>query len=74
MVIVISLLIMGWVVASVIGTQAYFLGEQTKPIHARNWNSSSFESLSESITGKGIDHANRTPSADVLVAFVEGSL
>ncbi|MFM6358594.1 MAG: photosystem II protein, Psb35-related, partial [Planktothrix sp.] len=37
--VLISLFIIGWVAAAVIGTQAYFLGEQTKPIHERNWNS-----------------------------------
>ena len=32
----ISVLLIGWIAASVIGTQAYFRGEQTKPIHERN--------------------------------------
>ncbi len=74
MTIVISLFIMGWVAAAVLGTQAYFLGEQTKPIHARNWSSESFEVLAESITGKAIDYDTRTPSDDVLAAYASGGL
>lgn len=58
----IALLVVGWVAASVIGTQAYFRGEQTKPIHERNWRSESFEELSESVTGSEIDYSNRTPA------------
>ncbi|ACK68216.1 conserved hypothetical protein [Rippkaea orientalis PCC 8801] len=57
---VIALLVVGWVAASVIGTQAYFRGEQTKPIHERNWRSESFESLAKSMTGKESDN-NRIP-------------
>ena len=62
MTIVISLLIVGWVAASVIGTQAYFRGEQSKPIHERNWRSESFEKLSQSITGTEIDYTKRVPA------------
>jgi hypothetical protein len=62
MTIVIALLIVGWVAASVIGTQAYFLGEQSKPIHERNWNSESFEQLSKSVTGTEIDYSVRVPA------------
>ncbi len=62
MTIVISLLIVGWVAGAVIGTQAYFRGEQSKPIHQRNWNSESFEKLSESITGTKVDYSDRTPA------------
>jgi hypothetical protein len=62
MTIVIALLIVGWVAASVIGTQAYFLGEQSKPIHDRNWNSESFEQLAKSVTGKEIDYSVRVPA------------
>ena len=58
----ISVFIIGWVAASVIGTQAYFLGEQTKPIHERNWRSQGFEKLAKSFTGKETDFANRTPA------------
>ncbi len=62
MVIVISLFVIAWVAAAVIGSQAYFLGEQTKPIHERNWNSKSFENLSESLTGNRLDYNKRVPS------------
>jgi len=51
MTILICLFIVGWVAAALIGTQAYFRGEQTKPIHERNWNSKEFEQLASSITG-----------------------
>ncbi|MEM9771379.1 MAG: hypothetical protein AAF889_07235 [Cyanobacteria bacterium P01_D01_bin.73] len=59
MFLVASLLVVGWVAASVIGTQAYFRGEQRKPIHSRNWRSDSFAQLSESITGTPIDYSDR---------------
>lgn len=62
MTILIALLVIGWVAASVIGTQAYFLGEQRKPIHDRNWRSKSFEKLAKSITGADIDYSDRTPA------------
>lgn len=56
------LFIVGWVAASLIGTQAYFRGEQTKPIHERNWNSDSFEQIAESVTGKETDYSERVPA------------
>ena len=59
------LFVVGWVAAAVIGTQAYFLGEQSKPIHERNWRSESFEKLAESITGTEIDYSQRTPAFEV---------
>lgn len=62
MVLLIALFAIGWVAAVVLGTQAYFLGEQTKPIHERNWRSSQFESLAESLTGSTIDHNTRRPA------------
>jgi hypothetical protein len=62
MTIVISLLIVGWVAASVIGTQAYFLGEQSKPIHDRNWDSESFEKLAVAVTATEIDYSVRVPA------------
>lgn len=60
--IVIALLIVGWAAAAVIGTQAYFRGEQTKPIHERNWNSESFDAIAESVTGEETDYSDRTPA------------
>jgi hypothetical protein len=65
MTILIALFIVGWVAAAVIGTQAYFRGEQSKPIHERNWRSESFEKLAESITGTEIDYSQRTPAFEV---------
>lgn len=62
MTILIALFLIGWVAASVIGTQAYFLGEQTKPIHERNWNSNSFEQIAKSVTGKSTDYSERIPA------------
>jgi hypothetical protein len=62
MTILIALFVVGWIAAAVIGTQAYFLGEQSKPIHERNWRSKSFERLSTSITGTEIDYAERVPA------------
>ena len=62
MVIVTSLFVIAWVAVAIIGSQAYFLGEQTKPIHERNWNSKSFENLSESLTGNRLDYNKRVPA------------
>jgi hypothetical protein len=62
MTILIGLFIIGWTAAAVLGTQAYFLGEQTKPIHERNLKSQSFEKLAKVFTGKDIDYAQRTPA------------
>jgi hypothetical protein len=59
--ILIALFVVGWTAAAVIGTQAYFRGEQSKPIHERNWSSSSFESLAKSVTGKEVE-SNRRPA------------
>lgn len=58
----IAVIVVGWTAAAVIGTQAYFLGEQTKPIHDRNWRSKSFEQLAKSITGKETDYSQRIPA------------
>lgn len=57
-----SIILIGWVAAALIGTQAYFRGEQTKPIHERNWRSSSFEQLAKSVTGTDTDDSNRVPA------------
>lgn len=58
----IALFVIGWVAAALIGTQAYFRGEQTKPIHERNWRSQSFEKLAESFTGVETDYSERVPA------------
>ncbi|MGP1385018.1 MAG: photosystem II protein, Psb35-related [Thainema sp.] len=55
------LFVTGWVAVALIGSQAYFRGEQSKPIHERNWRSESFANLSESLTGKALDFNERTP-------------
>lgn len=62
MVVLFSVLVIGWVAAAVIGTQAYFRGEQTKPIHERNLKADSFEQLAKSFTGQETDYANRVPA------------
>ena len=58
----IAVLLIGWIAAAVIGTQAYYLGEQTKPIHERNLKSESFEQLAKSFTGREIDYSQRIPA------------
>jgi hypothetical protein len=65
MTILIALFIVGWVAVALIGTQAYFRGEQSKPIHERNWRSKSFEQLATSITGTEIDYSERVPAFEV---------
>ncbi len=65
MTILIAVFVVGWVAAAVIGTQAYFRGEQSKPIHERNWRSQSFEKLAQSVTGTETDYSNRTPAFQV---------
>ncbi|WP_066384636.1 photosystem II protein, Psb35-related [Anabaena sp. CA = ATCC 33047] len=62
MTILLAVLVLGWVAGSVLGSLAYFLGEQKKPIHERNWRSESFEKLAKSITGMEIDYSDRTPA------------
>ena len=61
MTILAALITAGWITAAVIGTQAYFMGEQSKPIHERNWRSSSFEQLARTFTGQETDYAVRVP-------------
>lgn len=73
MFLVIALLVVGWVAASILGTQAYFRGEQSKPIHERNWRAESFETLSESITGAELDYNQRVP-AYALDTFASNNL
>ncbi|MDJ0900156.1 MAG: hypothetical protein QNJ55_15230 [Xenococcus sp. MO_188.B8] len=57
--ILVSVFVVGWVAASIIGTQAYFRGEQTKPIHERNLKSDSFEQLAQVVTGQETNHGER---------------
>lgn len=58
----IALFVVGWVAAALIGTQAYFRGEQTKPIHERNWRSEEFEKLAVSFTGRETNYQERVPA------------
>ena len=73
MTILIALFIVGWAAAAVLGTQAYFFGEQSKPIHERNWRSQSFEKLSISVTGTETDYNKRTP-AYAMDAYASSTL
>ena len=58
--VLISLFVIGWAAAAILGTQAYFLGEQSKPIHERNWNSDSFEPIAVAVTNQPTNYATRT--------------
>ncbi len=62
MILVGLLFLIGWVAVAVLGTQAYFRGEQSKPIHERNWRAESFARLSKSICGTDIDYSQRVPA------------
>jgi hypothetical protein len=74
MTLLISVILVGWAAAAVLGTQAYFRGEQSKPIHERNWRSNSFDRLAASFTGKKTDYAQRTPGFVVADAFTSSML
>ena len=58
--ILLAVIIVGWVAAAILGTQAYFFGEQSKPIHERNWNSEGFETVAKLVTGRETDFNERT--------------
>jgi len=62
--------IIGWVAAAILGTQAYFKGELTKPIHDRNWNSQGFEQFAAVVAGETSDYNNRVPgfNADAYIS------
>jgi hypothetical protein len=62
MIALITLFLIGWVAVAVLGTQAYFRGEQSKPIHERNWRAQSFETLAKSVTGTETDYTDRVPA------------
>ena len=57
-----AVIAIGWTAAAIIGTQAYFRGEQSKPVHERNWNSSEFEQLSKAVTGQNTEFSSRVPA------------
>ncbi|GAB4134262.1 MAG: hypothetical protein Fur0046_05870 [Cyanobacteria bacterium J069] len=69
MTLLIALFVIGWVAAALIGTQAYFRGEQSKPIHERNWRSESFEQLASILTGASVDYDTRVPAYQTLDAY-----
>ncbi|PSP17695.1 MAG: hypothetical protein BRC58_05500 [Cyanobacteria bacterium QS_8_64_29] len=71
--ILIALFAVGFAAAALLGTQAYFRGEQSKPIHDRNWRSASFAQLAESITGTAMDYNQRVP-ANGMDTFVGSNL
>jgi hypothetical protein len=50
------------------------LGEQSKPIHERNWRSESFEKMSESITGAAVNYETRIPAFEVVDAYASNIL
>lgn len=68
-----AVIAIGWTAAAIIGTQAYFRGEQSKPVHERNWNSSEFEQLSKVVTGRNTDLSSRVP-AYAMDAYASGQL
>lgn len=68
-----SLLIVGWATAALIGTQVYFRGEQSKPIHERNWNSEGFETVARSVTGQATDFSDRRPAYE-MDAYASASI
>ncbi len=60
--ILLGLFLCGWVAVALLGTQAYFRGEQSKPIHERNWKSAGFHQLATSFTGNEVDMSDRASS------------
>ena len=68
-VLLISVVVIGFIAAITLGSQAYFRGEMTKPIHERNWNSNSFDSLAEVLTGESMDQFNRQPGFEAGDAY-----
>ncbi len=65
----IALFVVAWMAVAALGTMTYFRGEQSKPIHERNWRSESFEQMSEAITGASIDYSARVPAYSNLDAY-----
>lgn len=70
----VALAIVAWVAVVVLGSQAYFRGEQSKPIHERNWNSDSFETIAESVTGGKTNYTERVPGFVANDAYASRSL
>ncbi len=70
----ICVIVIGFVAGITLGSQAYFRGEMTKPIHERNWNSDSFEQLAETVTGLKMATIDREPGFEVNDAFASRAL
>ncbi len=70
----IAVIVVGFIAGITLGSQAYFRGEMSKPIHERNWNSDSFGQLAESITGLKMTAVDREPGFEVGDAFASGAL
>ncbi|MCM1983343.1 photosystem II protein, Psb35-related [Lyngbya confervoides] len=70
----IAVVVAGFVAAITLGSQAYFRGEMTKPIHERNWNSKSFDQLAETITGEKIEGMTREPGFIVSDAYASSAI
>jgi len=69
MVFLIALFVIGWAAAALLGSQAYFRGEQSKPIHERNWRSDRFDALSALITNQETNFQERVPGYVVADAY-----
>ncbi|NJN60120.1 MAG: hypothetical protein HC795_00005 [Coleofasciculaceae cyanobacterium RL_1_1] len=61
----IALFVVGWVAAIALGSQAYFKGEISKPIHERNWNSEGFNQIALAVTAEELDYNERVPGFTV---------
>lgn len=70
----ISLFVVGWIAAALLGSQAYFRGEQSKPIHERNWRSDRFDELSALITNQETDFQERVPGYVIADAYGSNAL
>lgn len=67
--VVLGLFLVGWVAVALLGTQAYFLGELSKPIHQRNWRSPGFHTLAKSFTGQEVNYTQRASTYRVEKAL-----
>ncbi len=70
----IAVIVVGFIAGITLGSQAYFRGEMTKPIHERNWNSDSFGQLAETVTGLKMVDVEREPGFEVNDAFASNAL
>lgn len=61
----IALFVVGWIAAIALGSQAYFKGEISKPIHERNWNSEGFNQIALTVTAEEPNYNERVPGFTV---------